>query len=258
MYRIGVMLIVLILSPVQVISGDTPEPFNAPLLPEVTTPVDMSSSDVNRVVCRGTIKDVIFSKEKGLSVTITGQDAFVKFLITRKEDGERYSNTPSELFVICGEDVYSLIAIPRRIPSQTIRLSSGKAEKIKKNISLMAGLPFEKKVTGLIQSAYTEDIPESFSVSPSHTAVDIFDDMTLTLRRTVVIEGEGLQLKEYRVGMREESALDSLQLMEKDFLRTELTERPVAISLTTLNLKKGESARLFIVEQTGGVDEREN
>lgn len=204
MYRGGLILFFLILFPLSAFSSENAtEPFNAFVLPEVTTQVDMSSSDINRIVCPVDIKDVIFSKEKGLSVKIAGRGAFVKFLITKKEDKEIYSNTPSELFVICGNDVYSLIVIPKRIPSQTIRLSSGKLEKIKKNISLMEGLPFEKKVT-----------------------------------------------------VKNDSPHDSLHIMEKDFLRTEITERPVAISIDKLNLKKGDSGRLFIVEQTVGDSER--
>lgn len=259
MYRAGLFLFFLILLPLSAFSSENAtEPFNAFVLPEVTTQVDMSSSDINRIVCHVDIKDVIFSKEKGLSVKIAGRDAFVKFLITKKEDKEIYSNTPSELFVICGTDVYSLIAIPRRIPSQTIRLSSGRLEKIKKNISLMEGLPFEKKVTDLIKSVYKEDIPESFSISPSNRKIEIFKDITLTLKRAVAIEGEGLQLKEYNVEIKNDSPHDSLQIMEKDFLRTELTERPVAIAIDKLNLKKGDSGRLFIVEQTGGFNERQN
>jgi conjugal transfer pilus assembly protein TraK len=253
MYRTVLILFFLVLSPVSAFSSDTAESVNSYVLPELTTQTQMSSSDINRIVCQADIKDVIFSKEKGVSVKISGRDAFVKFLITKKEDKEIYSSTPSELFVICGNDVYSLITVPKRIPSQTVRLSSGRSEKIKKNISLMEGLPFEKKITGLIKTVYKEDIPDSFSISYSNRKIEIFKDIRLTLRRTVAIEGEGLQIKEYSVEMKMDSPRASVQILEKDFLRTEITERPVAISIDRLNLKKGDSARLFIVEQTGGV-----
>jgi hypothetical protein len=93
--------------------------------PEVSTAVTLSNSDINRITCREEIKDVVFSREKGLSVKTVGKDAFVKFLITRKDEKEVYSSTPSELFVVCGENVYNLIALPKRVPSQTVRLSPG-------------------------------------------------------------------------------------------------------------------------------------
>lgn len=259
MYQAGLFLLFLILLPLSAFSSDNAtEPVNTFVLPEITTQIEMSSSDINRIVCQADIRDVIFSKEKGLSVKFAGRDAFVKFLITKKEGQEIYSNTPSELFLICGNDAYSLIAIPRRIPSQTIRLSSGKLEKIKRNISLMDGLPFEKKVLGLIKSVYTEDIPDSFSITKSNKKIEIFKDITLTLKRTVAIEGDGLQVKEYNVEINKDLPHASVQIMEKDFLRTELTVKPVAISIDKMNLKKGDSARLFIVEQIGGFNERQN
>ena len=117
----------------------------------------------------------------------------------------------------------------------------------------MEGLPFEKKITGLIRTVYKEDIPDSFSISYSNRKIEVFKDIRLTMRRTVAIEGEGLQIKEYAVEMKMDSPQASIQILEKDFLRTEITERPVAISIDRVNLRKGDSARLFIVEQTGGV-----
>lgn len=54
----------------------------SPILPEVTTAVELSSSDINRIVCSGPINDLIFSKEKGLEGHFVGNNAFVKFAIT--------------------------------------------------------------------------------------------------------------------------------------------------------------------------------
>ena len=44
---------------------------SSPILPEVTTAVDLSSSDINRIVCPGTINDLIFSKEKALKAILS-------------------------------------------------------------------------------------------------------------------------------------------------------------------------------------------
>lgn len=218
------------------------------VLPEVTTSVEMSSSDVNRIVCQSAIRDVIFSEEKGITVRVIGRDAFVKFLI-KKDGGEKiYTNTPSELFVVCGNDVFSMIAIPKRIPSQTIRLSSGRSERIKENISLMSELPFERRVIKLIKSAYTEDIPSSFTVIPINKKLDIFKDIVLTHIRTVVVEGEGISLKEYKAEIRTDK--QSISLSERDFLRAEVTNDPIAIAVDKHQIKKGDIARIFIVEKS--------
>jgi len=87
------------------------------LLPETTTSIVFSNRDVNRIICQaGPIKDVVFSQEKGISVKTSASNAFVKFLMSGDENagGLTYSDTPSEIYVVCGpdNDVYTLIAEP--------------------------------------------------------------------------------------------------------------------------------------------------
>ena len=51
----------------------------------------LSNSDINRVICPVDIKDVIYSEEKGLTVNLSGKNAFVKFLVVKKDGKEMYS-----------------------------------------------------------------------------------------------------------------------------------------------------------------------
>lgn len=227
------------------------------VIPEVSTQVNLSSSDANRIVCSQEIRDVIFSSEKGVSVKAVGRNAFVKFRITRKDDRELYSSTPTELFVVCGESVYNLIAIPRRIPSQTIRLSPG-TEKIKQNSALYGALPFEKKVMAVIKAVYTGEIPEGFSASTVNRKLPLFKDLELILSRVLRVEGEGLSIKEFSVSSRK--AGEEMKIREKDFLMEAVAAKPVGLALDRHTLKAGETARLIVVEQAlaagreGGAD----
>ncbi len=224
-----------------------PSPGDIAILPEVTTPVEMSNSDANRIVCASTIEDVIFSKEKGLSVHFTKRDAFLKFQIL-KEDGQlTYSTTPAEVFVVCGDHVFRIIAIPKRVPSKTVRLTSGGADQIKSNLTLMRGLPYEEKLLTLIRAVYTDQIPESFTVTQTRKVIDLFRDIEVTLTRTISVEGEGLMVKEFVVQPRG----SHIELREKDFLKVDLALRPVAITIDRLTLTTGQSARVLIVEQRG-------
>lgn len=216
------------------------------VFPEVSTAVTLSNSDINRITCREEIKDVVFSREKGLSVKTVGKDAFVKFLITRKEEKEGYSSTPSELFIVCGENIYNLIAIPRRVPSQTVRLSPG-SEKIRENRSLYRELPFEKKILAIIRSVYTNEIPEGFSTAAVNTHLSLFRDLEVTLVWTHWVEGEGLLVKEYLVAMKKPG--EELKLSEKDFLRPAIAAKPVAIALDRHDVRQGDTGRLIVVEQ---------
>jgi len=231
----------------QEINGPFPAELQAQtVFPEVSAAVTLSNSDINRITCREEIKDVVFSREKGLSVKTVGRDAFVKFLITRKDEKEVYSATPSELFVVCGENVYNLIALPKRVPSQTVRLSPG-AEKIRENRRLYGELPFEKKVLAIIRSVYTNEIPEGFSTAAVNTKLPLFRDLEVTLVRSHRVEGEGLLVKEYLVAAKK--AGEEWKIAEKDFLRPAVAVRPVAISLDRHALRQGDTGRLIVVEQ---------
>lgn len=221
--------------------------FPTVVLPEATTSIRLSSSDMNRISCPSDIREALTSTEKGLTIKITGKDAFVKFKVTKKGDKFSYSTTPTELYVVCGEDTFSMIAFPQRIPSQTIRLTSGKERKIKDNLSLYAGLPFEKKVLKAIKDVFTENLPDSYSISRKEKRITSFREILLTLKRTVDIEGEGLRIKEYEATLRGE--VPEFKMNEKLFLRTELAENPIAISLERHVLRSGDSSRVFVVEQ---------
>jgi len=222
------------------------------VLPEVTTRVDLSATDINRFICYTDVRDVVFSKEKGMTVKIMGKDAFIKFLITKEEDRTVYAQTPSELFFVCGDTVYSIIAIPRRIPSRTVKLTYN-GEKIKENLSLFKDLPYEGKIVKILRAALTGDIPESFTVTQANKQIDIFKDITVRLTRVIYVEGMGLKLKEYLSALTGDTT--RLELNEKDFLRVELTTQPVAVAIDRLTLTKGETARILILERNSGSED---
>lgn len=231
----------------QVVEQPAEGEFPTTVLPEATTSVRLSSSDMNRISCPSDIREALTSTEKGLTIKITGKDAFVKFRVTKKGDKFAYSATPTELYVVCGDETFSMIVYPQRIPSQTIRLTSGIERKIKENLSLYSGLPFEKKLLKAIRDVYTENIPDSYSVSRKEKRFSSYREILLTLKRTVDIEGEGLRIKEYEASLRGETL--EFKMNEKMLLRTELAENPVAISLERHILRTGETSRVFLVEQ---------
>jgi hypothetical protein len=80
----------------------------------------------------------------------------------------------------------------------------------------------------------------------------LFRSISLVLHRVITVDGEGLAVKEYRARIADGSRENSVTLREKDFLTADLAQRPVAVSIDTMNLKKGETSRIFVVERTGG------
>jgi conjugal transfer pilus assembly protein TraK len=224
-------------------------------LPEITMRAKMSASDVNRVVCRQEIRDVVYSKEKDMVVKFSGKNAFIKFRVGRIGDDFKYPKDPVELFIICGDNTYNLIAIPKNVPSQTIRLDNGKVEKIAKNISTFQGQALEKKLVSLVKMALTDSIPDTFSVDTTNKQISVFADIGATLIKTVSVDGEGLVLKEFLLRPK----ID-IELLEKRFLVKEFAVRPLAVAFDRQKLRAGEVGKLFIVEakdeqQQGGLSE---
>lgn len=228
--------------------------------PEMTTPIKLSNTDINRVVCtNGEMADAIFSKEKGLKVSIQGKNAFVKYLIQVTAGAEQLVRKPTELFFVCDSQVYSLVASPEPGPSQTVYLSSGARNRAEKNMAMMGAMPTEEKALFLIQAAYKDELSDSLNVTRKQERVkaspekgspeeekQLWEEVDITLSRTVRAEGVGLVLKEYVV-----TARKNVELREINFLRKEFGEEFAAVMVDPLKLKEKEKGRLFIVERVG-------
>jgi len=111
--------------------------------PDAVTAVKMSASDVNRITCPVDITDVVYSEEKGVQIKAVGKNAFVKFLVRKLGSKEVYSSTPADLYIVCGDKVYSIIAFPLKIPSVTVYLED-KGDKIKQVVEKYQGMPLKK------------------------------------------------------------------------------------------------------------------
>ncbi len=227
------------------------------VLPEAATQVYLSNLDINRVTCMGDrpIKDVVYSSEKGITAKINGSNAFIKLQI---RPGSPLSKAeviedPVELYVVCGNenDVYTLIGIPKKIPAQWVQLIS-KAGNIKKNLALFEGKAFEKKIVTLIKDAWKESYPDSFVTQNLHRPVTVqgLEWMDITLRRIVVVEGEGFVIKEYALLLSDGAAENERNVLEKQFILPRISENPLAISLDALVINKKSPTRLFVIEKS--------
>ncbi len=246
----------------RVFAGQAPDGAKV-IYPEVATRIQLSNTDINRFVCSEKIKDVIWSKEKGVVVRYSGKDAYVKFLIEIKPGGDKkYITAPTEIFIVCGDNTYNIIADPKSdYPAQTTYLSSGKQEQIKKNLTLYAGMPYEEKILSILKTVYTNNMPDSYNVSRVNKPLKLFRDINLTLVKVVEVDGEGLRVKEYSAALKTPkndkstattvaSANDPVILREKDFLLKQIVQNPAAIAIDKHNLRAGDIARIFVVERT--------
>ena len=220
------------------------------VLPEIPTVVSMSNTDVNRITSYAEIKDVIYSKEKGVLIKYSGKDCYVKFTIQTKGKRTIYSTTPSELFIVSGGNVYNIIACPEKGTARTIRLMGSEAVRIKENEDIFRGMPLEKKVLSVIKHAFKDNVPESFTVTEIHQEISFSDKISLSLLRRIAVDGEGIILKVYQA--RVSPGFGAVTLTEKDFLRTDLTTNTIAIAIDHPHLKTGEISRIYICERNQG------
>lgn len=215
--------------------------------PEIPTALELSNRDINRIVCPGTINDLIFSEEKHITGHFSGNNAFVKFKVEQLgEDEYSYAEIPSELFVVCDNTVYTLIITPMDIPSVTLRLAPAQARNLQKNIADFKELPLEKRVLQVIQEAYSGNFSTSYRITEAGIPVPLTPDLEVKLVQIVDVDGVGLRLKKYAVT----SLLQhELTVEEKTFLSPQVSNALLAVAVDTHRLPAGASTTAFVVEQ---------
>jgi conjugal transfer pilus assembly protein TraK len=210
--------------------------------------VEMSSLDINRVYCDGEITDVIFSEEKGVKVRIVKNNAFVKFVVKKIEDKEIPIENPVDIFFVCDNQVYSIIAIPKRIPSAFIYLET-KERKVQEVVERVKDLPYEKRLLEIIKAIYTNRYEPNYQVVNVNKEFYLFKDVKVVLERIIDIEGEGLRGKVFRIETFFDLNTQYVEIKEKDFVRKELTSIPFAVSLDKSRLQGKDKATLIIIEK---------
>lgn len=215
--------------------------------PEAPIEVDLSSSDVNRITCGSPISDLIYSQEKGIEGQFNGNNAFIKYKLVRQGNEETYASNPTELYLVCGGEVYTLIANPKRIPAVTLKLSSPKTAK---SSLTFAGMPYERKVVQLVQEGYKGIYPEYYKITEENREIRLSPDVRLILKRTVDVEDENLRLKVFYVTGNPVQG-KTLELTERDFLLPVIGQQFAAVAIEDHTLPLGSMTRLFVVEHLG-------
>lgn len=241
-YRLCLAL--LFLCPSLVLAAN--EPLQPTVVPDQLATVRLSNSDMNRISCPGTISDVLSSAEKGVMITITGQDAFIKFKV---QSGEPpiYRETPTELFVVCQGSTYSLIALPQRIPAQTIRLAPAQRQAVEQNQARFEGLPFEQRLVRIMQELAQRSLPESYEQEKLQEPPRRYKEMTIQPHKRISIPGEGLVIHIFRI-----TAISPITLLEQTLLEQQLVPNPLALALEREQLEAGETMELVVIAKRHG------
>jgi conjugal transfer pilus assembly protein TraK len=156
----------------------------------------------------------------------------------------------AEIYVVCGSDStnYTLIATPKLIPAQHVRLINPSNDNISKNQSLFEGMEYEKKILTIMKQAYTASFPMSYTTdkTPKRLPSGI-TGVSAVLIQSTMVDGEGLRLKIINLDITDNST--EVMVRENDFIQPAIADNPVAIALDHHTIKKGRTTRLFIIEQ---------
>ncbi|MGX9280544.1 TraK domain-containing protein [Pantoea ananatis] len=230
------------------------------VLPEISTQVTLSNSDLNRVVCEsGEAVKPAFSKEKPIIADVASnrRGFFVKLKYLMLPNGQnRYLSEPVELFLTCGDSTYELVINPEFGPPRKLILGSDTKGKIKDNQAMFGALSLEEAALMLTQKMITDGgeagLPDSFEVRPLKGAWlrNVTDERGRLLpveirgEREVSVGGTGLRGTQYTV-----RALNNVQLKETFFLNSKFGENIFAITSENLSLSTGQQSSLVIIHR---------
>ena len=229
--------------------------------PEKTVWIRLSNRDVNRVVCTtGDIESVHYSIEKGIEVSVEGNQAFIKFrVLTNPQDplGEvKYVTVPSEFFVVCGGETYGFIARPGNIPARTVYLVSPGA-KIERVLDTFRRSDIDRALVAIVKPVFRDEIP------PAWERVRKFDPARMRLllpgplKEDVpvnVVEAErylipGLPVMVRVFAIKNPDRKNLIQVNERIFLDGLIVTNPVCISILDHSLPPGVATRAVVVER---------
>ena len=218
-------------------------------LPEKTTAVIVSNRDVNRIYCAKDVEDVVWSKEKPVTVKVSGANVFVKFLVGHQGEAERFTDATLDLHVVCAGEVYTLILHPRDIDSITVRLADSTKQDLTSVAKDWGSLALEDKVKRLTLVAYKHETPSGFSrrmieASDPRFSVKAYKDLQILGQAETLAPGTGLKATEYAV-----VAAKSMNLSERDFLLKDLGDI-VAVTVDPLNVAAQGASRLIVITRS--------
>ena len=205
--------------------------------------VPISITDVNRISCPSEIKWYTYSKEKEIQITKADKNLLVKILpklITKGNQQQiKRENFPRELLVECEGQIFTVILVPKKIPTQTVILKPKFSDK-KKALKFETSNPYETTIKQLIKKAYRGEPIDGYSIRKVHKPYKRFKQLNMDIERVYI--GAVYKITEYSL-----TGKQSIDLTEKLFIP--YLNNPVAISLTKLHLNPGEKARMFVIEK---------
>ena len=183
----------------------------------------------------------VYTSSKILDVKVDEGNVFVKFM-------EGQPPGPQELFFIAPSGVYSMILVPKGIPSQTIIVRIPK-EDVSEALNWETSHSYIAGLKELIKAMYEERPPRGFSVKEVSEERSRWKEVKEVLRR--IYAGATLQGELYELT---NVSTEAVRLIENEFYEKGV----LAVSVERHELKPGEKTEVYLVKKTKAQREFEN
>lgn len=191
--------------------------------------IAVSNRSVNRIVLPYKIKDLAYSKEKGLIVNVNENQAFIKYVPIQKDiyanDPNDRRNTPiqsqiiysrakpAEVFFITSGKTYSFSLIPKDIKTQTIIINDYVKDK-KVALKYETSNNYTATMSDMIKKVYLGNSPKGFKIQEFNKVVSKDHIKTITLKQVQ----EGALYKAYLFEVKNNTSV-SRAIDEKEFFK---------------------------------------
>ncbi len=221
------------------------------LFPEQAQTIAISSKDRNRFVCTtGNMEAVRYSDEKYiLPPEIDGNEAFIKLEFEVSSAGEvNYSELPTEFFIKCGGETYTIIAHPSQgLSAKTFYLVSpsaqAAAEREQSELAFQA-LSIDDAVARIVELTMKDETPKSWTTLALETKKSPIDGVFVEQTGNWYIKGIEARVSLYRA-----YAAKDVEVTEWDFLTPDFVVNPVGISVRSHQIASGQYTPVVIVEK---------
>lgn len=217
----------------------------------ITRIVELSLTQINRIIINSYIKSVKTNKTGNLSVLLQGRNAFVEWTPLLEKQGNvskiDYDKSVNSVIFDTNKGIFTLVLIPKHIPAQTVYIKQGNG------FSRTRGKKFyriSKKgignfLSGIYKNVYNGVAPRGFALRKKDTLYNAEDGRIKALL-VKVYKGGSLEVFEFHIF---NETNKKISLSNKNFIN--LLNGPLSISLSHEHLLPDTFTRLFIVKRGG-------
>ena len=219
----------------------------------ITRIVELSLTQINRIITNSYIKSVKTNKTGNLSVLLQGRNAFGEWTPLLEKQGNvsniKYDKSVNSVIFDTNKGIFTLVLIPKHIPAQTVYIKQGYGESRTrgkgKKFYRISKKGIGNFLSGIYKNVYNGVVPRGFALKKKHILYNA-EDGRIKVLLVKVYKGGSLEVFEFHIF---NEMNKKISLSNKNFIG--LINSPLSVSLSHEHLLPDTFTRLFIVKRGG-------